>query len=144
LDDRPPRCRGRHSLGLQHLPRFWLKAVLHATGTLYDGWKSGAASPFDTWFADTVAIDLHVVADHIATTLPAYLDFERWFAATAGNVSPHAIAQINRDMAVRTKPEAVASVERALLGIHDPAYRPSRELNDLVDWHALHEITLIR
>jgi hypothetical protein len=127
-------------LGLQHLPRFWLKALLHATGALYDGWKSGPASGFDTWFAGVVEIDVAEAVDRVRTTLPAYLDFERWFAANARNVSPDAIARVNHDMAVREKPEPIAAAERAVLGIDDPTYRLSREINDLVDWHTLHGI----
>jgi hypothetical protein len=127
-------------LGLRHLPRFWLKALLEATGALYDGWKSGPASGFDTWFASITQIDLAMAQERVTTTLPSYLDYERWFAATAGNVGADVIADLNAQMARREKPEAVAARDLALLGIEDPSYRLSAEINDLVDWHTLHEI----
>ena len=44
----------------------------------------------------------------------------------------------NAALQTRQKPEAVAARERELLGIDDPDYRPSMELNDLVDWHTIH------
>jgi hypothetical protein len=127
-------------LGLRHLPRFWLKALLEATGALYDGWKSGPASGFDAWFASITQIDLSMAKERITTTLPSYLDYERWFAANAENVGADVIADLNVQMARREKPEAVAARDLAVLGIEDPSYRLSAEINDLVDWHTLHEI----
>ncbi len=132
------------SLGLQHLPRLWLKATLAATGTLFEGWKSGTPSAFDAWFARAAGISLEATVAHIGATLPAYPEFERWFAATAAHVSPVEIERHNAEMALRQKPDAIATEERALLGITDPTYAPSIEINDLVDWHALHAMATLR
>jgi hypothetical protein len=41
-------------------------------------------------------------------------------------------------MAIRVKPDHVAAQERVVLGIDDPDYKLSREMNDLIDWHTLH------
>ena len=131
-------------LGLQHLPRLWLKATLAATGALFDGWKSGAPSPFDVWFARAADISLEATVAHIGATLPAYPEFERWFAATASRVSPAEIERQNAEMVLRQKPDVIAAEERALLGIADPTYAPSIELNDLVDWHQLHAMATLR
>jgi hypothetical protein len=45
----------------------------------------------------------------------------------------------NAVMAIRTKPDHIAAEERAALGIVDPTYNLSREMNDLVDWLELHQ-----
>jgi hypothetical protein len=129
-------------LGLEHLPRFWLKAILEATHGLYDGWRSGPASGFDTWFGGITGVDLPAAIAYIHADLPNYLTFEAWFRAHAPHVSPAEIAAHNAAMAIRVKPDAIAAEERLVLGIDDPTYKLSREMNDLVDWHTLHALIL--
>jgi hypothetical protein len=132
-------------LGLQHLPRFWLKATLEGQSRLYDGWKSGPASGFDTWFSGVTGLDNQKALDFIHAELPPYMVFEAWFIENATNISPAQIAEHNAAMAIRVKPDHVAAEERAVLGIDDPNYKLSREINDLIDWHQLHEqITSVR
>jgi len=126
-------------LGLLHLPRFWMKATLAGTGALYEGWRSGRASGFDTAFAAQVGLDLDLAIAHIHAELPPYPRFEAWFAAHA-RASATEVAEHNAVLAVRQKPEGIAAEERALLGIDDPNYRPSIEINDLLDWRELHLI----
>jgi hypothetical protein len=126
-------------LGLLHLPRFWMKATLEATEALYEGWRSGRASGFDTAFAAQVGLDLDAAIAHIHAELPPYPRFETWFAAHA-RASAAEVAEHNAVLAVRQKPESIAAEERALLGIDDPNYRPSVEINDLLDWRELHLI----
>jgi hypothetical protein len=105
-------------LGLEHLPRLWLKATLEATGALFDGWRSGSRSPLDVWFAQAVGIDIGATVDHIHGTLPTYVEFETWFQSKARHITPAEIAQHNATMA------------------------PSREMNDFVDWDTLHRIVI--
>lgn len=126
-------------LGLQHLPRLWLKATLEAQNALYAGWKSGPASGFDTWFSGVTGLDLPAAIAYIHAEMPFYLTFEAWFKERAQHISPAEIAEHNAVMAVRVKPDEVAAEERALLGIDDPSYKLSREINDLVDWLQLHQ-----
>jgi hypothetical protein len=129
-------------LGLQHLPRLWLKATLDATNALYEGWRSGPPSGFDTWFGEVTGADLPATVAYIHAELPKYIAFEKWFAQHATHVSPVDIAQHNATMAIRVKPDHVAAEERLVLGIDDPTYKLSREMNDLVDWHTLHQLIL--
>lgn len=126
-------------LGLQHLPRLWLKATLEAQNALYDGWKSGPASGFDTWFSGVTGLELPAAIAYIHAEMPFYLTFESWFKERAQHISPAEIAEHNAIMAVRVKPDTVAAEERAVLGIHDPDYKLSREMNDLIDWLQLHQ-----
>jgi hypothetical protein len=126
-------------LGLMHLPRFWMKATLASGNALYDTWNSGAKSGFDVWFCGAVGIDLDTAIAHIGAELPTYLEFEAWVVAHAAHLTPVELAEHNAAMRVRQKPAEVAARECALLGIERPPdYRPSIEINDLVDWHTLH------
>jgi len=125
-------------LGLMHLPRFWMKATLAAAGALYETWLSGMDSPLDVWFCEAIGLDLEAAIAHIRAELPAYVAFETWVAARAANLAPAEIAAHNEVLRGREKPEHVAARERALLGIEAPGYRPSIELNDLVDWYTIH------
>lgn len=127
-------------LGLLHLPRFWMKATLEACGALYDGWRSGRAGGFDTAFAAQVGLDLDAAIAHVHAGLPSYPRFEAWFVARAERAGAGDIELHNAAFRARLKPEGIAAEERALLGIDDPAYRPSIEINDLLDWRELHRI----
>jgi hypothetical protein len=126
-------------LGLMHLPRFWMKATLAANDALYETWNSGEKSAFDVWFCDTVGFDLTTAKALVNDERPTYLAFEAWVAANAANVSPADIAAHNAAMRVRQKPPEVAERECKLIGLEQPpGYRPSIELNDLVDWFTIH------
>jgi len=125
-------------LGLMHLPRFWMKATLAAYGALYPDWRSGTDSPLDMWFCEAIGLDLDAAIAHVRAERPTYVAFEAWVAGRATRVSPFDIGNHNAALQKREKPEHVAAHERELLGIDDPNYRPSMELNDLVDWHTVH------
>jgi hypothetical protein len=125
-------------LGLMHLPRFWMKATLASYGALYPDWRSGTDSPLDMWFCEAIGLDLGGAIAYVRAERPTYVAFEAWVAGHATRVSPFDIGGHNAALQTREKPEHVAAHERELLGIDNPAYRPSLELNDLVDWHVIH------
>jgi hypothetical protein len=130
------QCTG--PLGLMHLPRFWMKATLLAAGALFEDWKSGPDSPLDMWFCSAIGLDTASAIAHIKAERPSYMAFEGWVRANVPNLGPAEIAATNATLKGRQKPEEVAARERALLGLTDANYRPSIELNDLVDWFQLH------
>jgi hypothetical protein len=121
-----------------HLPRLWTKVTLHAADALYVGWKSGPDSPLDEWVCDAIGLDVAAATAHIKAERPSYVAFETWVGANATKLDPADIAATNATLNGRQKPEEYAAPERALLGLTDTNYRPSIELNDLVDWHQLH------
>ena len=126
-------------LGLMHLPRLWLKALLNKNNVLFDGWKSGEASGFDKWFSGQVGVDLDAMVAFVHAEMPQYMLLEAWFVQNAAKASSAEIAEHNALMRVRVKPDHIAAEERLTLGIDDPAYNLSLEMNDLVDWLQLHE-----
>jgi hypothetical protein len=125
-------------LGLMHLPRFWMKATLNGAGALYESWRSGLNSPFDVWFCGVIGLDLDAAIAYVHSELPPYVAFEAWAAAHAQHLSAVEITTHNAAMRIREKPEEVAVRERAFLGMDAPGFRPSVELNDLVDWHTIY------
>jgi hypothetical protein len=128
--------------GIKHAPRFWLKATLKAHGLLYPGWKSGPESGFDMFFIASLGFDFERAHAYIAGDAPFYLAFERWLLDNAAHVDSASIERHNAAVDARLKPEEVAAVERATLGIDDPSYRLSVALNDLIDWRELHALSV--
>lgn len=127
-------------LGLVHLPRFWMKATLSATGALYPGWVSAHDSGFDRAFGALVGLDLDAAVAHVRAELPAYPRFEAWFVAHVAPLEPADVERYNAALLGRIKPADIAAVERAILGIDDPSFGKSVDINDLIDWHTLHAI----
>lgn len=106
-------------LGIAHLPRMWLKATLHATGSLADGYNSGGG--MDTWLTDDLAIESEALFGFLKT-LPTYGETEAWVRAHAGTIDEASIAAHNDR--IRTSP----------LVMH----------NDLDDWAGLHAFLAAR
>jgi hypothetical protein len=129
-------------LGIKHLPRLWMKATLAAVGALPDGWNSGFG--FDRFVAETIGLDLAAAVAHIHAELPPYLAFEDWVRAHVEGLDAAAIARHNTAITSRTKSAEKSVEECAEIGIPATATTNVIELNDLLDWKALHEAALAR
>ena len=129
-------------LGVKHLPRLWLKILLHGYGRLPDGYRHGVGG-FDEFLTTTLGIDRDAFIAYIETSKPDYLTLEAWVRANATALTPEAIAKVNDGVASTDIPEAMYADRCARLGFADPAYKKAVALNDLDDWLAIHE-TLAR
>ena len=125
-------------LGACHLPRMWLKILLHATGRLPEGYRHGTGGADESTMKN-LGIDRDACIAFVESTLPTYLEFETWVRENARNLSPEAIAQHNA-VRVRDKTEELAAAQRAYIGIDAPTLRQSTVLNDLDDWATLHAL----
>ena len=125
-------------LGVKHLPRLWLKILLHACGRLPEGYRHGAGG-FDEFLTTTLGIDRDAFVAYIETEKPDYLTLEAWVRAHATSLTPEAIAVVNDRVMTIDLPEAMRPERAARLGFDDPAYRKAYALNELDDWLALHE-----
>jgi hypothetical protein len=125
-------------LGVKHLPRLWLKILLHACGRLPDGYRHGVGG-FDEFLTTTLGIDRDTFVSYIETAKPDYLTLEAWVRANATALTPEAIAKVNEGVSVTDIPEAMYGDRSARLGFADPAYKKAVALNDLDDWLAMHE-----
>jgi hypothetical protein len=119
-------------LGVKHLPRLWLKILLHACGRLPDGYRHGVGG-FDEFLTTTLGIDRDAFVSYIETAKPDYLTLEAWVRANATALTPEAIAKVNEGVSATDIPEAMYGDRSARLGFADPAYKKAVALNDLDD-----------
>ena len=124
-------------LGVCHLPRMWLKILLHATGRLPSGYRHGTGG-FDERTAANLGFDRDAFIEFVEKERPTYLECEAWVRAHAKHLDPETIRKHN-DLVHRDKPELMAVAQRAFVGLDDPSVRDATLLNDLDDWMTLHE-----
>jgi hypothetical protein len=131
-------------LGARHLPRFWIKALLKATGALPPDFNSGPATGADKFACETLGMDGAAAVAFIERELPTYLAFEGWVRENVADLRPETIARFNDAVRLRPKPPAIAEEERAELGLTDPSITASWLINDLLDYKYTHERLVAR
>jgi hypothetical protein len=124
-------------LGVMHLPRFWLKNLLHALGRLPPGYKS-TTGMFDRMLIETLGLDERAVEDFIKAARPDYLQFEAWIRDHARHLNADVIDELNQRYRQALMSEGGAQTRRAELGLTDETMRGGIILNDLDDWSLLH------
>jgi hypothetical protein len=126
-------------LGVPHLPRLWIKALLRATGALPKDWKSGLECGFDNQLAKLTGMDLAAAVAYINAELPDYLTFERWFEQHVGPVTDAKKAEWSAKIAALQQPEDRAQPNLVEAGAADLQTRSTILINDLVDWKYMHD-----
>lgn len=124
-------------LGVRHLPRLWLKILLYSAGRLPEGYKHGRLG-FDEMTLEDLGIDADAFIAYIETEQPTYLALEAWVHEHATKLDAASIAEHNRKIAERDKPEHAALEIREALGL-PPTITNSVALNDLDDWALAHQ-----
>jgi Domain of unknown function (DUF5069) len=122
-------------LGVMHLPRVWLKILLHAQGRLPEGYRHGAGG-FDELLCANLGIDREAFVSYIEDTKPTYLQLESWVRQNAKNLSAASIAAHNRMIEERELPEDKREERWAAVGLTDRSITKGVALNDLDDWTA--------
>jgi len=84
-------------LGVVHLPRLWQKAILSKTGLLTDRRYSDPRG-FDVVLTAGLGLDLRALHAHFSS-IPTYMESERWVRANAQRCDPASIAKINAKIA---------------------------------------------
>jgi len=124
-------------LGACHLPRLWLKVLLHAKGLLPEGYRHGYGGFDETTFVD-LGIDGEAFIRFVETEEPDYLTCERWVREHATKLDAASIAAHNEKiLGWDMKPE-IAAERRANIGKDAPATLNAVALNDLDDWSSVH------
>ncbi len=123
-------------LGVCHLPRMWLKVLLHAKGRLPAGYRHGTGG-FDESTAVALGFDRDAFIDFVNSKHPTYLETETWVRENATNLNPESIRKHNEHVH-REKPPLMAKVQRAFVGLDDESILDATLLNDLDDWQTLH------
>jgi hypothetical protein len=126
-------------LGVMHLPRLWLKILLHAQGRLAEGYRHGAGG-FDESLCVNLGIDREAFVAYIENEKPTYLQLESWVRENATNLSAESIAAHNRMIEERELAEDKREARYAELGLTDRSITKGVALNDLDDWSAAHRI----
>jgi len=125
-------------LGATHLPRLWLKILLHALGRLPEGYRHGEGG-FDGMTIEGLGIDPDAFVAFIERERPSYLACEAWVRAHATKVDATSIAAHNERILTREKPADAAAEARRYIGLPDDSITRSIPLNDLDDWTLVHE-----
>jgi hypothetical protein len=125
-------------LGILHLPRLWLKILLHACGRLPEGYRHGQGG-FDELLCVTFGIACDALVAYVENERPDYLALERWVTEHATNLRPAAVAAFNLHVRSANMGETLASERRARFAVGDEKFANAIALNDLDDWAAAHE-----
>src|ERR1700733_14253418 len=120
-------------LGLYHLPRLWVKAVLKAADRLEEGYNSGYRG-FDKRLIDTIGLDAEATFAFLGT-LPTYPQFERWVRTNAKDLNDASRERLNTGIAGHQRPAEIAAEVRAAIGLDDGETRGGVMLNNLDDWY---------
>jgi hypothetical protein len=124
-------------LGVLHLPRLWLKVLLHACGRLPEGYRHGVGG-FDALLLTELGLDADAFVAYIERDKPSYLELEAWVRANAKSLEPARIAAFNERVRTARLRDELAVERRARFGLDD-SVTGAIELNDLDDWAELHD-----
>ena len=126
-------------LGIPHLPRLWMKALLSSVNALAEGWKTGVNCGFDKRVSDMIGLDLVAAKAYIDAELPSYLQFEGWVHDHIAKPDDATKAKWTADTLALQKNEEQAAEERIEAGDPDLTLRGTILLNDMVDWKHMHD-----
>lgn len=126
------------TLGLMHLPRLWLKALLHATDTLAEDWGCGPGG-LDKITMDFVGIDPDAFVPWLLQAFPTFAECEAWVQANARALDEASIARANRFLSSHPLPRGLGPKFRAYLDVEDDRFDVGIRLNNLDDWMAVHQ-----
>lgn len=127
-------------LGVMHLPRVWLKALLSAVGRLPEGYKD-IRPGFDYMVLEGLHVNPDVARAYITENLPGYLEFEKWIVTQPDvDLSAANIDRVNQIVVERKKADASRKKILDSLGLDDDGFiLDSMTLNDLDDWRSIHK-----
>lgn len=124
-------------LGVLHLPRLWQKVSLEAAGKLHDDYP-GVGAGYDSMVLGAFGIDPEAFRKFIAESKPTYVQCEAWVVEN-GNVTPTAVAKLNRQITQYHHDDATRKEILAAAGLEDDGSIPDAPtLNNLDDWAAFH------
>ena len=128
-------------LGLIHLPRLWLKALLHAHNRLAEDWGCGPGG-LDKIIMGYVGVDKETFITWLMNELPSYARCEQWVRENATNLTAEAIAESNAYLLNSRLPGDLNAQFRAHMQIDDDSVEVGIMLNTLDDWDTVHRYAL--
>jgi len=131
-------------LGIPHLPRLWIKALLNAVKALPEGWKTGLVCGFDMKVVKLIGLDIEATVAFIDRELPNFLVFEAWVRDHIALPDDATKAKWTAEILGGQKGAEQAAAEVIESGATDPTIRGTILLNDLVDWKHMHDYIVSR
>lgn len=140
--------RAAGPLGVDHLPRMWLKNVLKAVGALPIGYRSGTVrvvrrglafvpEGIDARTCSDIGLDMRASMAYVDAELPDYPTYESWVRRHARKLDVASVARHNADRGDTRAPKAAA--EKAYAG-WDGASDWGYLVDDLIDWRLLYDV----
>ena len=123
-------------LGLMHLPRLWLKALLHARDILAEDWGCGPGG-LDKRILAFIGVDDSEFVAWLGTEFPTYAECEAWVRANATTLHADSIATSNRLLETLGLPRDLGPQFRAHLGLDD-SVDVGIMLNNYDDWDTVY------
>jgi hypothetical protein len=135
-------------LGVDHLPRLWLKNMLKTAGALPWGYRAGphrvvrlglayVSKGLDAVLCTAIGLDMYASQAFIESTLPDFPAYEGWVQANAQRLDVATITRYNA-ICSDSRAEKVAA-EKAYAGWDNPSgwYHL---VDDLIDWRLIYDI----
>lgn len=130
-------------LGVQHLPRLWLKASLEAVGKLHPDYP-GAGKGYDQMVLDGLGLDREEFLEYIRSNKPTYVQLEAWILEKkGGSLDPVAVKKLNDAINGYIHDDNTrASILSAAGRSDDGSIKDAVNLNNLDDWATFHAAEL--
>ena len=126
-------------LGIPHLPRLGMKALLAGVGALPADWKTCRNCGFDKRVAGMLGFDIGEAEDFIHAELPTYVQFEAWVQERIQNADAATRTKWAAEILALKKTDEMAIADLAEAGLPGLPNRDTILLNDIVDWRHMHD-----
>jgi hypothetical protein len=123
-------------LGVNHLPRLWLKLSLAAIGALPDGYDECGAG-FDAMTLSALGLDRDKTIAFVRQQRPSYMEFEEWVASN-GKIDRAAIEKHNAAVLGYNHSDELGAAMRASSKINKASVKDAVMLNTIEDLDELH------
>ena len=137
-------CNVAGPLGVNHLPRLWLKVSLEARGKLAAGYP-GIGKGFDQMVISGLGLNADAVRKFITEKHPSYSEFEAWVKKQPGvKLDRASIHKLNQSILNYHHDDATRQGILKAAGYADDGTvtGSATELNALDDWAAFHQEVL--
>ena len=126
-------------LGVLHLPRFWQKVVLKATGNLHDEYPE-CGGGFDAMVLSALGLDQEATLKYLHEIVPTYPEFEKWILEQkGGSVDQGSVDEFNAAAQGYNHADDTRKTILEGAGITDDGtILDAVTLNQLEDWGEFH------
>ena len=125
-------------LGVLHLPRFWQKVVLKATGNLHEEYPECGAG-FDAMVLGALGLDQDATLKYLHDNVPSYPEFEKWILEQkGGSLDQAAVDEFNVAAQGYNHDDDTRQGILSANGLPDGDPRDAINLNNLDDWLEFH------